>query len=337
MGKRRTVDPRISAVRRAAGRRGAAARWGVTDLANGGNHLRIKATGSVPTVANPSHATIRSSRTRAQVRAGRTDWYKITNVADDEADLYIYDEIGFWGVTANDLTHELRDLRVTTLNVHINSPGGEVFDGIAIYNALVDHPATVHVRVEGLAASIASVIAMAGDRVVMNRHTQLMIHDPSTFCMGNASDMLETITRLELCADGIAAVYADKAGGTPEEWRERMKATLWLTGEQAVELGLADEVAAAHGVGQAEEDPDEDVPDMAATWDLSIFANAPDQPAPVAPPPTEPEPAPPAEDDPEPDEEPGDTDLFAALRADLDPLGARLAVLARTMKEEAAS
>jgi len=178
---------------------------------------------------------------------------------------------------------------------------------------------------------------MAGDRVVMNRHTQLMIHDPSTFCMGNASDMLETITRLELCADGIAAVYADKAGGTPEEWRERMKATLWLTGEQAVELGLADEVAAAHGVGQAEEDPDEDVPDMAATWDLSIFANAPDQPAPVAPPPTEPEPAPPAEDDPEPDEEPGDTDLFAALRADLDPLGARLAVLARTMKEEAAS
>jgi len=147
MGKRRTVDPRISAVRRAAGRRGAAARWGVTDLANGGNHLRIKATGSVPTVANPSHATIRSSRTRAQVRAGRTDWYKITNVADDEADLYIYDEIGFWGVTANDLTHELRDLRVTTLNVHINSPGGEVFDGIAIYNALVDHPATVHVRV----------------------------------------------------------------------------------------------------------------------------------------------------------------------------------------------
>lgn len=332
----RKIDPHISAVRREAGRRGAAARWG-NPVANRSSHQRIEDPGPRNNPrANPSLAVVRTTRSRAQLREGRTDWYSISNVVGDEADLYIYDEIGFWGVTANDLVNDLRQLRASTLNVHINSPGGEVFDGTAIYNALVDHPATVNVTVEGLAASIASVIAMAGDKITMSRHTQMMIHDPHTFVQGSATDMQEAITRLELCAQGIADVYAARAGGTRDEWRTRMKATTWLTGEQAVELGLADAVVDVARGRQAE--PEEDAAARARTWDLSIFATDPDDSEPST------------RDDPEQDSEEGgesvpplvlpaplqpDTepeDRFAALRAEVDPPGVRLAVLAQHRK-----
>jgi ATP-dependent protease ClpP protease subunit len=260
-------------------------------------------------------------------------WYRITNNAGS-AVVDIFDEIGYWGTNAADFQRELAQIVATEITVNLNSPGGEIFEGIAIHNALRSHPANVTVRVAGLAASIASVIALAGDRVIMQPHSQMMIHDGSGFCIGDASDMREMADLLDKQSNNIAAVYAERAGGTVEEWRERMLAETWYSADEAVEAGLADEVDAPARQGQQ-------APAPAARWDLTVFkhagreqapapvlntaptvhttpveppAPAPEVPAAVdqAPEPTAPEPA--AEPEPEPAADP---DPWTALTAHL--------------------
>lgn len=227
--------------------------------------------------------------------AERRDWYRITNIAAGAAVVDIFDEIGFWGVNAAAFQRELAQVSASEITVNLSSPGGEIFEGIAIYNALRTHPATVTVRVSALAASIASVIAQAGDRIVMLSGSQMMIHEGSGLCMGNAEDMLQMAQLLDRQSANIADIYAERAGGSADEWRERMKAETWFNAEEAVAAGLADEVETAP---RKEEQP---VEAMAARWDLSVFRHAGREqaPAPVlnrATPITEsvPEPAPPA-------------------------------------------
>jgi len=161
------------------------------------------------------------------------------------ADVFIYDEIGesFWGggVSAQTMATELGALDVDELNVYINSPGGAAWDGIAIMNAIRRHKAHVTVHVDGLAASAASVIAMAGDKVVMNRGSQLMIHDASGGAYGNAELMDEVASILHKLSDSIADVYAGRTGTDRATWRAAMKAETWYTAEEAVAAGLADE------------------------------------------------------------------------------------------------
>src|SRR5690606_38136643 len=130
----------------------------------------------------------------------------------------------------------------------------DVFDGVAIYNALRDHPADVAVRVDGLAASAASFIAQAGDKVTMNRGSQLMIHDAWGLCIGPAADMRETAALLDRVSDTIAGLYAARAGGTVEDWREAMLAESWYSAEEAVEANLADEVVPAKGDSDQDDD-----------------------------------------------------------------------------------
>jgi ATP-dependent protease ClpP protease subunit len=215
------------------------------------------------------------ARPVARLREGRTDWFRIENNAvTSTATVHIYDEIGYWGITAQDFVAELGRVNAVNIDLHISSPGGEIFDGIAIYNCLRGHAAKVTTYVDSLAASIASVIAMAGDEIVMAPHSQLMIHDGSGLSIGNAADMREMAELLDRQSDNIAAVYADRAGGTAEEWRGRMRAETWFTAEEAVDAGLADRVATP--VRQGDQDHA-----LAATWDLSIFrypsrAEAPD-------------------------------------------------------------
>jgi ATP-dependent Clp endopeptidase proteolytic subunit ClpP len=195
---------------------------------------------------------------------GRNDWYRIANsLGSGPAQVHIYDEIGYWGITASDFVRELSALNVTEIDLHLNSPGGEIFDGIAICNALRSHPATVTTYVDGLAASIASVIAMAGDRIVMAPNSQLMIHDGSGLCIGNAADMRQMAELLDRQSNNIAEVYAARAGGTVEDWRALMEAETWYTAEEAVTAGLADEVASARSL------TDDNSPEN--SWDLSIF------------------------------------------------------------------
>lgn len=247
----------------------------------------------------------RVARPLAQLRQGRNDWYRIQNNASSgTATIYVYDEIGYWGVTASEFVAELAQLNVASIDVHLNSPGGEIFDGMAIYEALRAHPAQVTTYIDSLAASIASVIAMAGDRIVIAPYGEMMIHDGSGLCIGNAADMLEMAELLDRQSNKIASVYADRAGGTVEEWRTLMTAETWFSAAEAVAAGLADEVSGAtSGTGGTNDadatggSPSTPITSPEAAWDLSIFtyANRAAAPAPaapaVAPRPAGPEPA----------------------------------------------
>ncbi|WP_097865969.1 head maturation protease, ClpP-related [Streptomyces sp. rh34] len=225
----------------------------------------------IEAVTRPPHLTA-----RVQAHAPRA-WYEIRNATDaDEAELLIYDEIGGWfGNTPGEIVDELRAVTAPNLRVRINSPGGSVFDGIAIANAIRLHPANVTVQVDGIAASAASVIAMAGDRIVMTPQSQLMIHDASGMAYGNSADMTTMATLLDTQSDNIADAYAERAGGTREEWRERMRAESWYLAAEAVAAGLADEVLPSR---KAAEEPE---PALSNSWDLSVFRYAGREEAPA--------------------------------------------------------
>ncbi|MGW7786043.1 head maturation protease, ClpP-related [Streptomyces tricolor] len=203
---------------------------------------------------------------RMRVRQDQT-WYQFRNVAADEAELFLYDEIGGWGTLAEDFIAELEAITTPKLRVRVSSPGGSVFEGVALANALRAHPAEVTVQVDGIAASIASVIAMAADRVVMQPQAMVMVHDASGVCMGNAQDMADMAALLDKISDNIADAYGAKAGGTRAEWRQVMKAETWYTAEEAVEAGLADEVMPAR---KQQAKPDGDEPEM-RTFDLAAY------------------------------------------------------------------
>ena len=167
----------------------------------------------------------------------------ITNRADGaKATVYIFDEIGYWGTDAQSFSQRITDLEVDSLDVHINSPGGDAFAGVAIMNALRDHKANVHVIVDGIAASAASIIAMGGDTITMNLGSQMMIHDASTYAYGDAKYLRKQADALDTISNSLAEVYASRAGGTAEEWRTTMQEEQWYSATEAVDAGLADEV-----------------------------------------------------------------------------------------------
>lgn len=170
-------------------------------------------------------------------------WYEIRNAdSDEKAVVRIYDEISWWGVTAAELADEIATITAPEIEVQINSPGGDVFDGLAIYNALRLHPATITTRVDGLAASAASVIVQAGDRRVMVQSSQMMIHEAWGVAVGPADVMVEFAALLEQQNDVIADIYALRGEGDADHFKQLMAAETWLTDAATVELGLADEV-----------------------------------------------------------------------------------------------
>jgi ATP-dependent protease ClpP protease subunit len=159
--------------------------------------------------------------------------------------LYLHDDVGagWWDDnTSKAWAESLNSIEADSIQVRINSVGGDAFAGLAIYQLLKDHPAAVHVIVDGIAASAASIVAMAGDTVTMGDGAMMMIHDASGLCCGNAADMRKTAEVLDVCSNSIAAIYQKRAGGTSAEWRERMAAETWLEAAGAVGFGLADSV-----------------------------------------------------------------------------------------------
>lgn len=157
-------------------------------------------------------------------------------------EILIYGEIG-GDVVASSVVSELRGLDTDEITVRVNSPGGDVYEGLAIMNALRSHPATVTAIVEGLAASAASFIAVGGaDRVVMRPTAELMIHEAMSFIGGNAAEMSRVVDDLDRISANLSTVYAERSGGDPAEWRERMRAETWFSAEEAVAAGLADAV-----------------------------------------------------------------------------------------------
>lgn len=231
----------------------------------------------VPRAATDADNVVRPGVDLKASIAERRDWYRITNQTGGPVIVDIFDEIGFWGVNAAAFQRELAQVSASEITVNLSSPGGEIFEGIAIYNALRTHPANVTVRVSALAASIASVIAQAGDRIVMLSGSQMMIHEGSGLCMGNAADMAQMAELLDRQSANIADIYAERAGGSADEWRERMKAETWFNAEEAVAAGLADEVETTPRKGEPAEEP------VTARWDLSVFnyAGRAAAPAPV--------------------------------------------------------
>lgn len=169
-------------------------------------------------------------------------WYAINNKAGPVATVRIYDEIGFFGVTAENFVAEIDQISAPEMVVAINCPGGDVFDGIAIYNALRTHPAKVTTRVDSLAASAASLIVQAGDSRVMLSSSQMMIHEAWGISVGTAKDMREFAGLLDKQSDILASVYAARSGKDVGEFRTLMTDETWLTDKEAVEQGLADEV-----------------------------------------------------------------------------------------------
>jgi ATP-dependent Clp endopeptidase proteolytic subunit ClpP len=151
-----------------------------------------------------------------------------------------------WGVSALEFLDALDQVgSVDAIRLHINSPGGEVYEGIAILNALRNHPAHVTAVVDGIAASAASYIAVGADEVVMSPNSELMIHDAWGITIGPAADHHQSGNDLDRISNNIASIYAAKAGGETQPWRDAMLAETWYGADEAVAAGLADRVLGA--------------------------------------------------------------------------------------------
>ena len=191
----------------------------------------------------------------------KKNWFKIENSATDVATCYIYDEISAYGVSVKDFSAVLSGIKAGTINLSINSPGGNVFDGVTIYNLLKEHPAQVDVQVDGLAASIASVIAMAGDKITMAKNAMMMIHNAWSIACGNASDMRQIADVLDKIDGTLVKTYQDRTGCTQRDIKSMMAAETWLNADEALAKGFCDCVGSCA--------------DAKASFDLSKFQNAP--------------------------------------------------------------
>lgn len=179
----------------------------------------------------------------------------VTAAVSGETTISILDVIGedYWsggGVTSKRVAAALRAIGDQDVVVDINSPGGDFFEGVAIYNALRAHPRKVTVRIIGLAASAASVIAMAGDEIQIGKAGFLMIHNSWVMAIGNRHDLADAARTMEPFDDAMATVYSDRAGVEKAKAAEWMDGETWFNGEQALQEGLADSFLAADAVAE---------------------------------------------------------------------------------------
>lgn len=167
-------------------------------------------------------------------------WFDIRNAAADEAEILIYDEIGGWGISANALIDQLNGITAGTIHVRINSPGGGVTDGWAIYNALRRHPARIVSHIDGLAASIATLIALSAEEVHAARGTFFMIHNTSGGAMGGSEDLRRMAELMDKMEVDLRDLYVEKTGLPLEQIRAWMDAETWFTAREAFEHGFVD-------------------------------------------------------------------------------------------------
>ncbi|WP_107314309.1 head maturation protease, ClpP-related [Burkholderia metallica] len=179
---------------------------------------------------------------------GKKRWWDIRAQANaaggNEVEIRIYGDIGFWGTDAELFATKLDEVAstATSIVVAINSMGGDVFDAFAIYNALRRYSGKVKGRVDGVAASAASLILMACDTIEMPSNARLMIHNPNTVAIGEAGDLRKLADLLDSTSDSMLAAYVERSGRTEEEVRAIMDAETWLTAAQAKEQGFCDAI-----------------------------------------------------------------------------------------------
>lgn len=179
-----------------------------------------------------------------------------------EATIYLYDAIDpYWGISAKEFNKELSSLSIPTINLRLNSPGGDVFDGRAIQSALLEHSANVIVHIDGLAASAATTVALGGNERHISPGAFFMIHKGWTLNLGNADDFRSTAELLDKVDFAIASDYASVADMSNEEALQLMSAETWYTAEEALEAGFVDQIK--EGVGTQNK------------FNLSAYQNAP--------------------------------------------------------------
>src|SRR5689334_14855633 len=184
----------------------------------------------------------------------------------ESVDVLVYDEIGgSFGVDAGTFAELVGGLDTPLLRVRINSPGGSVFDAKAIHSTLLHHPARVQTYVDGLAASAASIVLLAGDEIVVMPGGEIMVHDASMMERGNPADHTAAAAFLERECQSLAEMYAARTGGDVEQWRDLMRAETWMYGREAIELGIADRL---------EGYPNRRAEELARSFDLSQYRYA---------------------------------------------------------------
>lgn len=192
----------------------------------------------------------------------RPDWYKINSLGDDEAEIILYDVIGWPYNDASDLVRTLSGMTAKTITMRINSPGGDVFDAMSIYNAIASHKSKVVTRIESLAASAASFIALAGHEKQAYQNALVMIHEPWCCTAGNQYDLRDVADILEKISGNMIDIYAENSNVGKREVKQLLKAETWLTAKEAKEKGFVDTIID----GKAAK----------AQFDLSMFANVPE-------------------------------------------------------------
>lgn len=189
---------------------------------------------------------------KAAKKKDQPGWYAIRNEAGDVPEIFIYDEIGGWGIWASELIAQLNNIDAPRIKVRVFSPGGYVDQGIAIFNALRKHPAAIDIEVDSLAASIATVVVLSGDTIRIAENARFMIHDPWGGAVGTAEDMRKAADVMDIYHESIVATYAARTGISRDEIESMMAAETWLTPAQCVEMGFADEIdsIARHNAAQ---------------------------------------------------------------------------------------
>jgi len=194
----------------------------------------------------------------------KRNWYDIQSKKSTKAvDIYIFDEIGAFGMNAQSFIEEIKEYKNSSINLHINCVGGDVFDGMAIYNVLKKRTAETTVYIEGIAASMGSVIALAADNVVMAENSLFMIHNAWGGAMGESKELKKTANLLEKISNEIADIYIKKTNLPYDKVKEMMDEETWLNADEALELGFIDSIS--------------DAIKVAAKYDVSKFKNITDE------------------------------------------------------------
>jgi len=193
---------------------------------------------------------------------GGGSWYSISAKDSGPVDMFIYDEIGGWGISAEAFVKDLRAHKGKDINLRLHTPGGDVFGGQIIYNALRDHTGKVTTSIDGIVASMGSIIALAGNPVRMAENAMFVIHNPFGKIEGDAKEMRKRAAALDTIKGSMAGVYIEKSGKDLETISAWMDDETWFTAKQAKAAGFCDEIG--------------DEIKMAAFFDLSMYKHAPE-------------------------------------------------------------
>ena len=189
-------------------------------------------------------------------------WFEIKS-QNGEAEVLLYDVIGWPFIDAEMFVRELNHIDADIITLRINSPGGDVFDGRAIFNALKSHPAKINTVIEGIAASMASIIALSGDTVTMSEGAFYMIHNPWVLMLGDSKELRKEADLLDKIGGELAKTYINKTGLTPSKIKQLMDDETWFTGEEAKSSGFIDQVD-----GETKK---------SAEFNAGVFNNTPDE------------------------------------------------------------